>query len=480
MLAAVGLAFAQHRDLVLSPDAIWLTIAQGVAQHVRLHAEALRPRLVRHEGRKKLILPWDGAMPTDPASWSAAVAAFRRLLADEIGDGRARLFECDFSTSTEVDRTASQVVLLDAYSPYFSCWMFCVCGIPSITLTGTVEDWRRVRQRIDVIAELDLELWCRSLVPILDHFVRAAAGDVDVAFWRRIYNPVDAYGGAVITGWVTRLYPYLTDGETTSHRNPMLELPIDEPRNLTPSRGAWYSGPGIRSEAVKDVASRVTVHVVDRVTQQQRAVALVAGLVGVTQRDDGALCPIAGWHLEAATADLADVVDRIVREHHAVAAEAGAERPRFVEGSAEVLALFDRLATAILFDGDRAWRFRPITEHDYVSIDGAGTFSIRRIIDVPGGKSLCCADDHRTGAVHWLLCRIDEPEVSRGEPHADAIVVRPAHVTVCDEPAQIPVLGSSLAALLDAALDAGGEIDHLEVARFHQVLQQQRERRPAR
>ncbi|WP_272427393.1 DUF4419 domain-containing protein [Polyangium jinanense] len=31
LLGAVHLAFAQHRPLVLSPDAVWLTIAQGVA-----------------------------------------------------------------------------------------------------------------------------------------------------------------------------------------------------------------------------------------------------------------------------------------------------------------------------------------------------------------------------------------------------------------------------------------------------------------
>ncbi|GIG87409.1 DUF4419 domain-containing protein [Plantactinospora endophytica] len=32
LLGAVGRAFAEHRPLVLSPDAVWLTIAQGAAQ----------------------------------------------------------------------------------------------------------------------------------------------------------------------------------------------------------------------------------------------------------------------------------------------------------------------------------------------------------------------------------------------------------------------------------------------------------------
>src|ERR1043166_6958408 len=122
LLAAVGIAFAQHRPLVLSPDAVWLTIAQGVAQHVRHNAEELRARLVRHDGRKRLEVVCD-ALPSDAGSWRAAIGELRRVLGDEIGDGRARLFECDFSTSTEVERTVGQIVLLDAYSPYYSYWM---------------------------------------------------------------------------------------------------------------------------------------------------------------------------------------------------------------------------------------------------------------------------------------------------------------------------------------------------------------------
>ena len=102
LLDAVGRAFADHRPLVLSPDAVWLTIAQGVAQHIRLHAEELRPRLVSHAGHKRLTVTVDGQMPQDAASWQDLVASFHELLAAEITD--ADLFECDFSTSTDVDR----------------------------------------------------------------------------------------------------------------------------------------------------------------------------------------------------------------------------------------------------------------------------------------------------------------------------------------------------------------------------------------
>lgn len=69
----------------------------------------------------------------------------------------------------------------------------CVCGIPEITLLGEIEDWKRIRERIDVIAELDLEFWTASLRPILDEFVRASQGAPNVAFFRDIYQPQDAF-----------------------------------------------------------------------------------------------------------------------------------------------------------------------------------------------------------------------------------------------------------------------------------------------
>src|SRR6516225_3612447 len=41
LIAAADLAYRRHFPLVLTPDAIWLTIAQGFAHHVNNHAETL-------------------------------------------------------------------------------------------------------------------------------------------------------------------------------------------------------------------------------------------------------------------------------------------------------------------------------------------------------------------------------------------------------------------------------------------------------
>src|SRR5438067_632133 len=57
LLGAVYTAFSHHRPLVLTPDAVWLTISQGIAHHMARHGERLRSRFVAHTGR--IVLQFD-------------------------------------------------------------------------------------------------------------------------------------------------------------------------------------------------------------------------------------------------------------------------------------------------------------------------------------------------------------------------------------------------------------------------------------
>jgi hypothetical protein len=446
LLSAVGRAFAEHRPLVLSPDAVWLTIAQGVAQHVRLHAEELRPRLVAHAGRKRLTVSHGGGMPVGAEAWGQVVAQLSGQLEAEIS---GELFACDFSTSTEVERVAGRIALLDAYSPYFSFWLRCVCGIPSVTLTGTPRDWERIRERVDALAGFGLENWRRSLAPITDQFVRAAAGEADTAFWQRIYNPADAYGGHVITGWAARLYPYLVGLGTAEVPNPLLELPIDEPRDLTIGDRVGYQGPGVRSDAVPATLSRVIVNVNDQINGENRAVALHAGLVGVAQDSDGALRPVAGWHLAPAEPQIDDVLDRIARDHTVTPA---AQEVFLLYATAELLALYRRFGSATLFGG--AWRILPAAEHRQVWRERG--LPVFLAVELADGRSLGAAYDSETETLHWLAGRVTPPE-------------DPDDAGLLDDPADVVVYGTSQTMLLTVALDHDGDIAHLEIGRLSQL-----------
>jgi hypothetical protein len=461
LLGAVHVAFATHRPLVLSPDAVWLTIAQGVAQHVRLHAEKLRPRLVRHAGKKELSVVWDGPMPEDPSSWARIVGWFRDAVASQVGDGRARLFECDFSTTTDVERVASQVVLMDAYSPFFEYVMTCICGIPEITLLGTVADWRRIRERVEVIAELDLKVWARSLAPICDELVRAAEGKPDQAFWRWMYKPKDAYGGEVITGWITRLYPYVKGEGRWDVPNPMLELAFKEPHA---ARGEPFPM-GLRTDSVFPGRSNATVTVRDKARGQSVDVVIEAGLWGVEQDERGRLAPIAAWAVrrpEARVPNLQhEIIPQIVDQHHAVKTSRNDASNRRTPPWARVPEIDDSLKEMTLFPQSRPWRLLPPEERRRIA-RAADTLMNRDVtvfLDLPDGTYLATLWSRRgTTYVRGQTSALEKVE-SASEP-----------VSTKESLHELTVVGTSLAAILASALASDGEPRLPEIARLDEWL----------
>lgn len=314
LMAAVHLAFSEHRPLVLSPDAVWLTIAQGVAQHVRLHADRLRDRLVRHSGRKQLVVSLETPFPEDAAGIGAAIDLMRGALADEVGAGRARLFTCDFSTSGEVERVASEIVLLDAFSPYYDLVFTCVCGIPELTVTGTPDDWRAMRRRLDVISELELGWWTPSLAGIVERLADAAAGRPDVAFFRRIYKPQEAYSRDRVTGWIARLWPYVARNGGFDQRNPLLALPLD--LEACETSASQLAAASVAAQDVPAGPSSCLFQVRNRLTQARLAdVELRGGLLAVEQDERGRLSPRAGWYARRSEGSMGQVLDQIVARH---------------------------------------------------------------------------------------------------------------------------------------------------------------------
>jgi hypothetical protein len=214
-------AFAWHLPLTLSPDDVWLCLAQGFATHVRLNAEVLRGRFVSHQGKAEVVLRRDDFVPGSTANeWPGVLTELSRQLAAHVGKTRD-LVVANFSTTGPVERAAYEAVLLAAMGAYFDVTMLTKCGVPSITLLGTPADWRALRDRARSLAEFKLERWLRALEPILDQFVAAAEGTVDTEFWQSFVKETDSSGGPYVTGWINVLFPYLEDGGAPEP-NPLL------------------------------------------------------------------------------------------------------------------------------------------------------------------------------------------------------------------------------------------------------------------
>lgn len=212
-------AYANHRSITLSPDMVWLVISQGFARYVNAHAEALRPQLVSHEGEMDLAVMTDQDLSTDQVDWMSLTDGFASQIGKYTKDGIAKTLVSDFSTTGLIERVASQVTLMESVKPYFEYIVFRIaCGIPTITLQGTVEDWQRVLGKTRQLKQYGLGSWVSALEPILEEFVQAASGHPHQAFWKGMvkkHNVASLKGGVCsplgerteLDGWLLKFFP---------------------------------------------------------------------------------------------------------------------------------------------------------------------------------------------------------------------------------------------------------------------------------
>ncbi|CAG8802210.1 41240_t:CDS:2 [Gigaspora margarita] len=194
--AAILHAYNYHKHLHLSPDDVWLTISQGVSEHINRQEE--------------LIISVDKILGNWPEIVNKIVAeADKNVEKIDLRD----LLECNFSTTTPNSLTASRIVLLDAVKSYFKYTCVTCCGIPKVTLEGTLEDWMKLQEKVAHLRKLNLELdfWLDRLEPVIWNLVATYRGEVDEDFWGRIVKIDRVFGsggGTYISGWLLNFFPY--------------------------------------------------------------------------------------------------------------------------------------------------------------------------------------------------------------------------------------------------------------------------------
>lgn len=308
LVEAVHLAFEGHRPLVLSPDMIWLLVAQGFANHVNANAEELRSRFVEHPGKVTIQVRRDDFCKGSPENpWPEVFDEFSQSIRGHIGVATHDLLLPGFSTTGAAEKAATEIVLLDAMQSFFSFELMTMCGIPQIVLEGTTTDWEMLADRVRNIGQFGIQWWTDALAPILDEFIAASRGHANRQFWQSIYKISDGSGGPYITGWITAFFPYFRKWRTTfaSEKNcwlvhggkeleELLYPPAQDEDDDEPDRGPT-------TENFPSGLARAPFlwKYVDRSFPME----LIGGFVGVSQEVDTLrLRPEIGWAVRESTA----------------------------------------------------------------------------------------------------------------------------------------------------------------------------------
>ena len=281
-------AYANHYSLALSPDIIWTVISQEFNYYINNESEAMRDRIVSHQGKMTLAVETKEDLYSPNVKWEELLDGFDKQIAENTKGNIADMMRADFSTTGKTERIASQITLMSSVKRYFEyVSYYIVCGIPSITIEGTPDDWKKVIEKTENLRNYDLGWWVDNLTPILNEFVAAAEGKANRAFWQNIVmklRPDEMRELGCMAGW--------SDEEPTYVDGWFLKLMPFNKKGRTPRKVSCET-----NQMLPNVASApFTYKVLDNLgnTISSTPMNMVAGLIGVDVNAN-VMRPRIGW-----------------------------------------------------------------------------------------------------------------------------------------------------------------------------------------
>lgn len=221
---AVWDAYSYHHHLTIRPDDVWFAILSQLNFYINAHSEDLRSHFVDHDGKKELVVKEVGTI--DTVDFGLLARRMTALLDQNIKDQNfGDWIVPTFSTTTVDDRTTTSILMMGSLQAYFSYTMMCRCGIPSVTLLGTREDYVDILLRLDKLHELGPETadWANLLRPILRRFVSSFDEVMSAQtkeFWTQAAHYQGGSGISQLSGWISAFCFWRNDGAPLYYRTP--------------------------------------------------------------------------------------------------------------------------------------------------------------------------------------------------------------------------------------------------------------------
>ncbi|KAK5584757.1 hypothetical protein RB653_006374 [Dictyostelium firmibasis] len=227
------LAYSNHHNLTIRPDDIWMAILVQFSLYLNANAEQLRNKIVDFEGKKQLEVRGFGTLMT--ANYQDLTIRMTKEIEKNIKDPSIREWaNGPFSTTTPNDTMAASIALMATVKSFFEFKMSLMCGLPELTLLGTVDDWVNVKNRVEKLKEFDfkgnkdggcMKSWTELLSPIINEIIDSVNGKPDLQWWNRIANQEGGGSGPrYISGWITAFCVFNNDGKWMGKNNTRTEM----------------------------------------------------------------------------------------------------------------------------------------------------------------------------------------------------------------------------------------------------------------
>ncbi len=214
-------AFRKHLPLTFSPDHIMLCLYQTLGNEVNRRPEDYRSLFVEHQGQKELeIFRDEFGPPGTKNDWKGCIPEFEAMINGDLHNDVRGVMSVDYTTTQAMDRVCRGAALMNTMKAYFSYTVHTRCGIPTITLEGTTEDWVAAKQSAARICDWiggraqrdqeEFETWKPRLMGMFDQFIETSQGKTDVDWWKSFYKYNSQSGMDSVNGHFVLLCPWDT------------------------------------------------------------------------------------------------------------------------------------------------------------------------------------------------------------------------------------------------------------------------------
>ncbi|XP_037039496.1 uncharacterized protein LOC119076692 [Bradysia coprophila] len=279
--------YNNHHNLIIRPDDIWTAILTQFSFYINKNAEEFRNQFVNFEGKKELVVAIDGTLRAAP--YDLFVTKMTEKIDENLVDKTVKNWILpNFSTTTTADMISCGIAFMATTKKYFDYTCLLLCGIPYVTLEGTLSDWESILSRLEKLKEYKLDKWYEMLKTILEEFIAAKNDEPNIEFWNRICNHVGGGSGpSYISGWLTAFAAFDVEGNWTDHSNNVMARRMHGDR----ISGPW---PLIDIDKIPFGIVAVDVKIVEE-TEEYESI-MLAGHTGYEVLEDGCtLKPHIGW-----------------------------------------------------------------------------------------------------------------------------------------------------------------------------------------
>ncbi len=239
-------AYCRHYAISLSPDHVWCAIQQALSICINFgkNAELLRDKIVNHEGKMLLTHTEDGSFKSwvsNSDNLKRFVDQINQLIEKNTKNNLRESMETSFSTTSSETLFISRLLIMSTLQKYFGYKMQLMCGIPKVTLEGSLSDWKKLKEKSKILLQFgdsvpgkQLANWYEHLVLVLDEFINTyelileqssdrdssrklisnnIKNKINLDFWSKICHTTGGGSGPTyIKGWLNVFMPFTDNG----------------------------------------------------------------------------------------------------------------------------------------------------------------------------------------------------------------------------------------------------------------------------